>query len=49
MIARARILDKQGKPDLAVAEYKAILYSGYDLAPDLAQYIKGRIALANKQ
>ncbi len=49
MIARARILDKQGKPDLAVTEYKAILYSGYDLAPDLAQYIKGRIALANKQ
>ena len=49
MIARARIFDKQAKPDLAVAEYKAILYSGYDLAPDLAQYIKGRIALANKQ
>ena len=49
MIARARIFDKQEKPDLAVAEYKAILYSGYDLAPDLAQYVKGRIALANKQ
>ncbi len=49
MIARARIFDKQEQPDLAVAEYKAILYSGYDLAPDLAQYIKGRIALANKQ
>jgi type IV pilus assembly protein PilQ len=49
MIARARIFDKQAKPDLAVAEYKAILYSGYDLAPDLAQYIKGRIAVANKQ
>jgi type IV pilus assembly protein PilQ len=49
MIARARIFDKQAKPDLAVAEYKAILYSGYELAADLAQYIKGRIALANKQ
>lgn len=49
MIARARIFDKQEKSDLAVAEYKAVLYSGYDLAPDLAQYIKGRIALANKQ
>lgn len=49
MIARARIFDKQAKSDQAVAEYKAILYSGYDLAPDLAQYIKGRIALANKQ
>lgn len=49
MIARARIFDKQGKSDLAVAEYKSILHSGYDLAPDLAQYIKGRIALANKQ
>lgn len=49
MIARARIFDKQEQPDRAVAEYKAILLSGYDLAPDLAQYIKGRIALANKQ
>ena len=49
MIARARIFDKQEKPDLAVAEYKAILLSGYDLAPDLAQYVKGRIALANNK
>ncbi|MDD5757618.1 MAG: AMIN domain-containing protein [Desulfobulbaceae bacterium] len=49
MIARARIFDKQGNSDLAVKEYKSIMYSGYDLAPDLAQYIKGRIALANKQ
>lgn len=49
MIARARIFDKQGNSELAVNEYKSILYSGYDLAPDLAQYIKGRIALANKQ
>lgn len=49
MIAKARILDKQGNSDLAVAEYKSILYSGYELAPDLAQYIKGRIALANQQ
>ena len=49
MIARARILDKQEKYDLAVAEYKAILYSGYELAPDLAQYIKDRVASATKQ
>ncbi|MBA3014856.1 MAG: AMIN domain-containing protein [Proteobacteria bacterium] len=49
MIAKARILDKQGKSDLAVAEYKSIMYSGYELAPDLIQYIKGRIALANTQ
>jgi len=49
MIARARVLDKQEKPELALAEYQAILLSGYDLAPDLAQYIKGRIALAKTQ
>ncbi|MDA8419459.1 MAG: AMIN domain-containing protein [Desulfobacteraceae bacterium] len=49
MVARARIFDKQKKPELAVAEYKAILYSGYDLAPDLAKYIKGRVKLADQQ
>ena len=49
MVALARIFDKQKKPELAAAEYKAILYSGYDLAPDLAKYIKGRVKLADQQ
>jgi type IV pilus assembly protein PilQ len=45
MIARARILDKEGNSDKAAAEYRAILLSGYQLPADLARYIKGRLAL----
>jgi len=46
MIARARILDKEGNSEKAVAEYRAILLSGYQLPADLTRYIKGRLALA---
>lgn len=45
MIAHARILDKQGNHEAATEKYKAILLSGYRLPPDLAKYIKSRIAL----
>jgi len=45
MIARARILDKEGNSDKAAAEYRAILLSGYQLPSDLARYLKGRLAL----
>jgi type IV pilus assembly protein PilQ len=45
MIARARILDKEGNSDKAAAEYRAILLSGYQLPADLARFIKGRLAL----
>lgn len=45
MIAYARILDKQGNHEAATEKYKAILLSGYRLPPDLAKYIKSRIAL----
>ena len=45
MIARARILDKEGNSDKAAAEYRAILLSGYQLPADLTRYIKGRLAL----
>ncbi len=49
MIAKARIYDKLKQPNRAVAEYKAILYSGYGLDQDLARYIKGRIAAGVKK
>ena len=45
MIARARILDKEGNSAKATAEYRAILLSGYQLPADLSRYIKGRLAM----
>jgi type IV pilus assembly protein PilQ len=45
MIARARILDKEGNSAKAAAEYRAILLSGYQLPADLTRYIKGRLIL----
>jgi len=45
MIARARILDKEGNSEKAAAEYRAILLSGYQLPADLTRFIKGRLAL----
>jgi type IV pilus assembly protein PilQ len=49
MIARARIQDKEGNTEKAVAEYKAILLSGYQLPADLTRYIKGRLALESSK
>jgi len=46
MISRARIYDKKGEADKAVAEYRSILLSGYKLPNDLKHYIQGRIALS---
>jgi type IV pilus assembly protein PilQ len=45
MIARARILDKEGNSEKAAAEYRAILLSGYQLPADLTRYIKGRLLM----
>ena len=45
MIARARILDKEGNSENAAAEYRAILLSGYQLPSDLTRYIKGKLVL----
>ena len=45
MIAKARILDKEGSSAKAASEYRAILLSGYQLPADLTRYIKGRLAL----
>ena len=49
MIARARILDKEGSSAKAAAEYRAILLSGYQLPADLTRYIKGRLALESSK
>ncbi|MCF6291498.1 MAG: hypothetical protein L3J03_10945 [Desulfobacterales bacterium] len=45
MIAKARIYDKEGNSDKAVAEYRSILLSGFELPPDLLRYINGRVTL----
>lgn len=45
MVSKARIYDGMGKSQAAVEQYRLILNSGYEVDPDLAQYIKARIAL----
>jgi len=49
MIAKARILDKEGSSVKAASEYRAILLSGYQLPADLTRYIKGRLALESSK
>jgi type IV pilus assembly protein PilQ len=44
MVAKARIYEKEGNAEKALAEYQTILLSGYELPPDLSRYIKGRLA-----
>lgn len=44
MISKARILDKVGRSKEATKQYLAILTSGFQLRPDLRQYIEGRLA-----
>ena len=45
MIAVARVNDKLGNHAVATEKYQAILLAGFRIPPDLAKYIKGRIAL----
>lgn len=45
MVTSARIYDKMGKRGQATEKYQAILLSGFRIPPDLAKYIKGRVAL----
>jgi len=45
MVTAARIYDKMGKREKATEKYQAILLSGFQVPPDLAKYIKGRVAL----
>ncbi len=47
MVAKARILDKLGRSAEATKQYLAILTSGFQLRPDLKQYIEGRLAAQN--
>lgn len=47
MIAKARLLDKLGKSEQAILQYKTILASGFALPPDLKKYITGRVAASN--
>ena len=44
MVAKARIYEKEGNVEKALAEYRTIMLSGYELPPDLSRYIKGRLA-----
>jgi type IV pilus assembly protein PilQ len=47
MLAKARIFDKMGSSDKATAQYQAIMASGFQLRPDLKQYIMGRLTVQN--
>jgi type IV pilus assembly protein PilQ len=49
MVAKARIYEKEGNPQKAEAEYRAIILSGYELPPDLSRFIKGRLAMGKAQ
>lgn len=44
MISKARIFDKMGNAEKATSQYKAIIASGFPLAPDLKKFIHGRLA-----
>ena len=44
LVAKARLYDKNGEPAKAKIAYRAALYSGYPVPPDLAQYIRARLA-----
>ncbi len=48
MVSKARILDKTGKTEMANAEYRAILLSGYEVPADLEKYIKARTKMSTK-
>lgn len=47
MLAKARIFDKMGSSDQATKQYQAIIASGFQLRPDLKEYIMGRLASGN--
>lgn len=44
MLAKARIYDKMGEASSANLQYQAIMASGFQLSPDLRDYISGRLA-----
>lgn len=46
MVARARVLDKQGEHELATEAYRSILLAGFRVPPDLKKFITGRMSLS---
>jgi len=49
MIAKARLYDTMGLTQKATDQYKALLYSGYQLVPGLKKYIRGRLTIKDNQ
>ena len=47
MIAKARLYDSMGQKTKATEQYKALLYSGYQLVPGLKKYIRSRLTVKN--
>ena len=49
MASRARLYDTMGQTKKATEQYKALLYSGYEIVPGLKKYIRNRLTMnANK-
>jgi type IV pilus assembly protein PilQ len=44
MVSKARILDKTGDRKKATEQYRALLSSGFQMRPDLKEYVQGRVA-----
>ena len=44
MVSRARIYDSIGQKDKATAQYRALLASGFQMRPDLKQYVTDRVS-----
>jgi type IV pilus assembly protein PilQ len=47
MLAKARVYDKIGSSSKAISQYRSILASGFQIHPDLKQYIEGRLSTGN--
>lgn len=43
MVSKARILDKMGRRDQATAQYRALLTAGFQMRPDLKDYVEARV------
>ncbi|MEE4164917.1 MAG: secretin and TonB N-terminal domain-containing protein [Desulfocapsaceae bacterium] len=44
MVSKARIYDSIGEKDKATAQYRALLTSGFQMRPDLRQYVQDRVS-----
>jgi hypothetical protein len=43
LVAKGRIYDAMGQKDKANEQYKALLSSGYPLAPGLKEFVQSRV------